>query len=357
MGLTEPTGELRLSRKSRQRCEEFMSRRLAATCASDATVRAAESLHDLLLDETLAARNEPRRRSPSLSANGDALAYSVTVARGGEPSPFRMLVEPGGLGCTVPEQIKLARRVTSCALSVLGWQEAGPAVEAILADLLPANPAAAAGWWGGIWLGFSAGGATVDFRLYVNLRNGDVASRWRRGERLAAAFGIGDLGEVPFWAAPHAQPAGVCIQISAARVRGFRLYVTLEHPTPALLAQAVPARFRIRSATDFCSEFVRAFGPLGRQTASVAYEFLPRSGLDRVKFELNCELLSAQRQAAVLPWLAAQLSRREIPTRALTSFVEDMETCWVTMAPQYVSVGVRAELEHVTLYCRPAEVA
>ncbi len=346
-----PTAGSCWSPSDRPRHEAFARRRLATARLAPRQLRRARTLHGLLLAAALSGAHGARGRAPALTPDGTAVAYSLKLD-GRCPPPFRMVVEPG-LDRPVADHVAAACALAATALEQLGWSAAQEPLAAALAPLLPREAHAMDDWWGGIWLGCSAGADALDLRVYVNLRSGDVRARWRRAAAVARALGAVGLDELAPYAAPHGAPTGVCLVVRDGQLAGMRLYVAIERPLAARLLTACPPRFRARRARELCTAFHAAFGAPAPQGASVGYDLRAGGGLERVKLELCAERLDARASARVLPWLQAQASTLGLPAAELARFAEDFAGTLGGAASQYVTFGVRDDVDHVTAYCRP----
>lgn len=305
------------------------------------------------------------RRRPSMCHDGTPVVYSLKLGGANAP-PYRILVEPGGLGITVAEQIAFSLQVTDRILGLLSWRDAASALNAVTTRVFPPQASAVNSWWGGIWLGAAIGPGVAELRLYLNLRHGDAAHRWQRVADVVARFGDASL-ERPLRAwmrrtHAHAIPVGLGIVVSGGRLRGIRVYVGLHKPAAeSLLAAVAPTSPRAeQELTAVCRGFNERFGGFAPQSVTVGYDFLLdeagvlQPAIARTKVDLCCQLIAPSRRAALDPWIRGLLADRG---QALDSFQADLTACFGGFKTEFVSLGFRPDLDHVTVYCRPANDA
>jgi hypothetical protein len=326
---------------------------------------AARWLHDRLLHAAYdVAVSRRARRRLAITTAGVPIVYSHKSSRRIGETPFRILVEPGGTGITVAEQVRLSRDLLNDIFDHLGWQRAGSRVDAVLASLLPVDPQAYGNWHGGLGFGIEADQKALELRLYCNVRHGELTSRWQRfadaigefaDERAEGAFR--ELVEI---AAPRAVPAGVALAVADGEVRGIRLYVGLLEATAASALAAAPASFAtsapaIRRLVDsYCSWF----GDLGAQDITLAYDFAVRDGLlwptvARYKVDLWCEPANDSDSARLLDWAENFIESLELAPSGLRAFFSELNDMFPGAAFQYLSLGCKRGEEEFSAYCVP----
>lgn len=345
------------------RCEDFFAARITGAVPSGPFRERSRAVHDTLLASAITATDvELPARAPAIAADGTPLFYSLKI--GAKPE-FRMAVEPGSLLLGVPEQIAVSLDTARAAIDLLGWRSVYADLHELLDAFLPDDLSATAQWWGGVWTGFAASATSIDLRLYVNLRNGDLESRWNRlrtlfsihGDELAQA----NLARIERAAAAGmGEPAGVCLVIADGRIAGLRLYVTLRLPSiDCVVASMPPSLHRAEGAVrDFCRAFTAQFGAFGEGTVSVGYDFAYgeraiEGPVRRFKAELSCQRLDPIEQRAIWPWLADVVEDAGYARAEVEGFYRDLESVFGGAVPQYASIGVREQIDHFTVYAQP----
>jgi hypothetical protein len=319
-------------------------------------------LHSHLLRSTFDVPPlDVQRRRASISLDGTPIVYSLKLLRQDSAPAFRMLVEPGGLGVTVPEQIDYSLRTIDTILHKLGWESSIEDLNAIITRVFPPDASAVLHWWGGMWLGMAFSTDHLELRLYLNLRHEEATARW---QRLANVLGwFGDLSlEVPLQAliqrvAPHAIPVGLGVVVSK-RVCGFRIYVGMHTPSLDTILIAGPERLAgaAQDITFFCNSFTKTFGPFARQSVTLGYDFLLeetgilRPLITRTKIDVSCEFLSA---SDVFPWFDYLLSKWDFDVKQSSAFFKDLQICFGGAQIEYVSLGCREGIDHITVYAKP----
>lgn len=185
--------------------------------------------YDLVTRESLALDLAgPLPRFSTINSDGVPLELSVSLGAGA--GGLRLLSEIGVPGTSVPARLALTRARLPPLLHRLGLAGAAPALDAALAPLVPTDPAALAGWQGGIWvaLAFLPGGR-AGLRLYVNGAVGDRRERWLRAgralarlDRLHACAALADLAPL---VSGFAEPLGVALEAEPSRVGRVKLYL------------------------------------------------------------------------------------------------------------------------------------
>lgn len=322
-------------------------------------------LHDRLLEAAYdVASPQPARRRLAITTAGVPIVYSHKSTRRTQASPFRMLVEPGGTGITVAEQVRLSRALLHHIFDHLGWRHARASVDEVLGRLLPVDPDAFDGWHGGLGFGMEADAGGPELRLYCNVRHGELTGRW---QRLADAVGEfaderteGAFRELVQAAAPLAVPAGVGLAVSAGEVRGIRLYVGLLEATADAAMAAAPATFAgsapaVRRLVD---SYRSRFGELGAQDITLAYDFAVRDrmlwpAVARLKVDLWCEPANDTGRWRLLEWAEDCIAWLGLAPSSLRAFFSELDRAFPGATFQYASLGCRDAAEEFGVYCIP----
>src|SRR5688572_19366562 len=67
-------------------------------------------------------------RAASICMDGTPVVFSVKLTHEQEAPAFRVLVEPGGTGITVPQQVSCSLKAADELLQIMGWQQAAEQV-------------------------------------------------------------------------------------------------------------------------------------------------------------------------------------------------------------------------------------
>ncbi len=304
------------------------------------------------------------RRGLAITNVGRPLVYSHKSAHTTGASPFRMLVEPGGEGRTVAEQVDFSSKLQRDVFNHLGWQRGGDHVEAVLRRLLPRNRAAFDDWRAGLGFGIQVAETDLEFRVYCNLWHGALQGRWRRLAAAIDAFSDGrrddSVRAVLDKVIPRAHPVGVGLALADGDVRGIRLYFGLLRADADSAIDAAPDAFAssgiaIRSLVETYRE---RFGAPGRQDITLAYDFAIRGGTlepgpARFKVDLYCEPASGSTGMPLLEWAEGRVASAGLDASSLRTFVSDLEAAFSGATLQYVSLGCRHGADEIAAYCIP----
>jgi hypothetical protein len=310
------------------------------------------------------ASGVPRRRL-AITNVGVPIVYSHKSTQDHERAPpFRMLVEPGGTGRTVTEQIGFASDVLRDVLGHLEWQPAGEHVEAVLGKLLPHHPGAFKDWRAGFGFGIEISDTDVELRIYCNLWHGALIGRWRRLIAALAEFSdgrrSGSARGVLLKAIPRAHPVGVGLAVSDGHVRGMRLYFGLAKADARSAIDAAPDGFT-RSAPAIralIETYGERFGHLERSDITLAYDFIVQGGKlelgpTRFKVDLYCEPASRAARLEVLKWIEERIRAEGLDPSSLQRFVSELDAAFSGTIIQYVSLGCTHRAEDIAVYCIP----
>jgi hypothetical protein len=326
-------------------------------------------LHDQLLDAAYdVVPPRPARRRLAITTAGVPVVYSHKSSPGSGASPFRMLVEPGGTGVTVAEQVRLSRDLLARVLDRFGWQCAGARVDEVLGSLLPTDRQAFDGWHGGLGFGMEADAGGPELRLYCNVRHGELVSRWQRLTDAVAEF-ADEQAEAPFRelldrAVPRAVPAGVALAIADGEVRALRLYAGLLDATADSAMAAAPPGYG--SAGEGVGRMVDSyrsqFGELGTQGITLAYDFAIHDGtllpsVARFKLDLWCEPANGLGGSRLLDWTIDLIEFLDLRPAGLRGFVGELNAAFHGSMFQYVSLGCGNGARELSAYLVPERSA
>jgi hypothetical protein len=284
---------------------------------------------------------------------------------------LRLLVEPGSYATTVAQQVAFSLMRLDRLLGLLEWRGAAAEINSITTRVFPSDPAVTSSWWGGIWLGanvpLAAAGPSsdADLRLYLNLRHGTAAMRWRILTKLVSQFVSPSLRPVvDQWSAavsPHAIPVGLGVVVAAGQVCAMRAYVGVYNPTLESLSVSssvfgsAPPRELARVHDSFADLFVL---PLP-QAVTIGYDFVrdvtktQAMAIGRVKVDFCCHLVAPEGREKITPWIQLLLADWCFDSRFLTAFLDDVHAIWENSEVQFLSLGFAPSLNHVTVYVKP----
>ncbi len=353
------------SHGERARADAFFTTWHARHGAYRSSSDVASWLHEQLLDATFEeAPSCPAQRRLAISTPGVPVVYSHKCTRRRESPRFRMLAEPGGTATTVAEQIVLSRDLLHRISCQLGWQRATGRIDAVLDLLLPSDPEAFAEWHGGLGFGLEVGDGGPELRLYCNVRQGDLTSRWQR-----FADAVGELAdesaepafrEILHLAAPRTFPVGLALAIGGGELRGIRLYCGLSDATSDSAIAAAPGSFAESASVirRFVDSYRASLGDLGEHEITLGYDFAARNELlwpavMRYKVDLWCEEASNLDRARLIAWAEDQIESFGMDRSGLRSFFTDLDGAFDGWTLQYLSLGCRNGSEELTAYCIP----
>jgi hypothetical protein len=351
----------------RSSLDTFFSQRMRSAGVGLAEQEQARALHGLLVAAALEVPpQQVPRRQPSMSHDGNPLLYSLQLDGATSAPAFRLLVEPGGVGVTVAEQIDFSLRHLDAMVGRLGWSRLGPDFNALVRRVLPREATAVQDWWGGLWLGASLGPEGPELRAYFNLRHGNARARWGRVVDALALFATPEL-EQPFQelvqrVAPVGIPVGLAVSMRRDRIAGLRLYAALYTPVPEAVCAAGALGDTVAEAEvhGLFRSYAQHLGPLPRQGATVAFDFSvrPDGGVEpvlaRFKVDLCCAVLPQEvRRQQLRPWLLARHRNLGLKTEFLEEFLEELTQGFGGFEVDYLSLGFREGARQLTTYVRP----
>ena len=343
-----------------------------SNCGENTLLKEACLLHDALLRAAIDfPPADAQRRRASLCLDGTPIVYSLKLRPEADQSrqkaddqTFRMLVEPGGLGITVAEQIDSSLRTVDALLHELGWQSPVDDLNEVIRCIFPRRASELSHWCGGIWLGMDFAPRWIELRLYCNLRYGSELARWQRLADVLSCFGdpslAGPLKSLIERVSPYAVPVGLCLVVSQ-QLRGFRLYAGIHEPSLPIIMQAWPDQPQTAADTlcFFCKAFTRACGPFARQSVTFGFDFLlGQNGLihpriSRTKIDFSCQVISGETMHLLLPLLRDLLDTWHMSFAKLDMFLNDLMVCFGGSSLEHVSLGFGEKLDHVTVYAKP----
>lgn len=297
--------------------------------------------------------------------DGTPLVYSASCGPGVSPS-HRLLVEPGGVGVDVPEQVAGALELLDEAHAELGWDGVSADLRTVASLVFPADPKPMRGWWGGAWIGLVLSPGEIETRLYANLRWGEAGARWQRAcdaicaladERLTPT-----LRDLIARVAPVAIPVGLGVACSGNAVRALRLYAGVHVPRADAIASALPpaqADLGDRVAR-LCAGYEGRFGEITPQSVTLGYDLvLDRAGavrpdVGRTKVDVSCQLI----EEGVRPgaWEFAASLAREVGDDGseVARLRDDLTAAFGGAEVEFVSLSLRQPGPSASVYAKPA---
>lgn len=329
-------------------------------------------LYRILIASTIDIPDESLpRRLPSMFGDGTKVGFSFQTPLGPTskvigPS-LRLLVEPGGVGLDLPNQINASLATVGQILENLSWSHLSADINRIARIAFPENPSDLSQWWGGVWLGSDIDSAGGDLRLYVNLRHGGPAQRWQRVADILSPYATKTmesafLALVDQVACCSGLPVGLALVLKQGGLRGIRLYVGIDRPTPATVCHAMPPGFDgAEHLRDRLESLVRTFGPFEYNAVTVAYDLALHAGLllpgyARFKADVGCTDYRESFPAPLDVWIEQDLGV-EAHGRFL-AFTRRLQRAFGGAHLDYLSFGFRkgGPMER-TYYFKPLGLA
>lgn len=301
-------------------------------------------------------------RAASICIDGTPVVFSVKLTHQEEAPAFRVLVEPGGTGITVPQQINCSLKAADELLQIMGWQAAAEQVNRIIQHVFPANSEELENWWGGIWLGTSVAESHTELRMYLNLRHGNIVQRWQRVADVLTEFGDESLQPVLQklinQTSAHAIPVGLGIVISNT-VRGIRLYCGMHEPNEESILHCISGDASLvkEDIGWFCHSIVEQFGDFTRQSVTLGYDFhLDKEGnlqplISRTKIDVACQRFA--KAEGFSSFLEQMVQEFKFDNRQLPAFLADLDHCFSGSDVEYISLGIDGGIDHLTVYAKP----
>ena len=301
-------------------------------------------------------------RAASICIDGTPIVFSIKLTRQQEAPAFRILVEPGGTGISVPQQINCSLKTIDEMLQIMGWESAAEQINSIIGHVFPVDSKEVENWWGGIWLGASLSEDQTELRMYLNLRHGNGIQRWQRVANVLTEFSDDSLGPVLesliMQTAPHVIPVGLGIVISK-QVRGIRLYTGMSDPGEQSILDCISGNnTAVKDDIHwFCNEITRRFGAFAKQSVTLGYDFhLDKSGMlqpliTRTKIDVACQRFA--KAGEFVPFLHQLVQQFKFDNSQLPSFLSDLKSCFHGSDVEYISIGVDGGIDHLTIYAKP----
>jgi hypothetical protein len=300
-------------------------------------------------------------RRPSISDDGTPLILSWKTGDG-DDQHIRVLTESGSLAMTVAEQIAYSLTKLDRLLGALDWRGACKTINAITANVFPANACSTLSWRGGIWLGADvrAGSPDSELRVYLNLRHESAEQRWQKLNQLVNSFASESIDPwLRSWirtAGRIAIPVGLGVVLSQGAVRGVRTYISVENPTfesiqPLVSELESEAQFDLRKVYD---TFTSTFGNILKHGVTLGYDFVPGATKPRrTKVDICCHTLPLERADALREWIDSLLGELGYEPSKFQAFLRGIHEFWPGSSTQFISLGFNSKLEHLTIYVKP----
>lgn len=282
-----------------------------------------------------------------------------------ERMSFRILVEPGGVGITVAEQVDVALSSADRVIQCLNWRHAIDDLNGVVARVFPRDASVLRHWWGGIWLGLAASPKHLQFRLYMNLRYGSAQARWQRFADVLGFLGDESLGEplqrLVSMVSPLAIPVGIGVVLSNNRVAGLRLYTGVHDPKYETLRSLLPDIDGLNGqlVASLYEDFRALAGEFKPQSVTVGYDFhldsrgIIKPQIARSKLDISCQFLPQEREPALLAMVSCLAKKWRLNTDLLELFVSDLSESFGGYRIEYVSFSLTGETPGITIYAKP----
>lgn len=277
---------------------------------------------------------------------------------------FRVLVEPGGVGLVLPEQIDRSLQTVGYVVDALKWNNIANDINYICQQVFPENPAVLSDWFGGVWLGASLSKGYNQFKIYLNLRWGDSRSRWQRVANVFSAYAEESL-ESTFLSIFNktlesgGTPTGLALVISKGRLLGFRIYVGLHHPTAVSVTRLIPSQVNCTASyfNDLLQSLNSRFQKFEDQSITISYDFLLENSvikpaIHRFKIDVCCNTYVGIDGQGLDLWTSGHLETNQVST--LRGFQSILEEYFGGSDIDYISFGFKSDstIQH-TFYVKP----
>ncbi|MCX6829782.1 MAG: hypothetical protein NT002_10960 [candidate division Zixibacteria bacterium] len=348
-----------------ERFRKFFDRRTSELYGEDGLPENCHLLHRALINSLMNDfQGKAKLRRASMCLDGTPVVYSLKSTRNADVVPFRMLVEPGGLGITVLEQINISLRVVDELLHKLGWEFVLHDLNAVISRVFPWDADTTRKLWGGIWLGCDLSKDDVQLRLYLNLRYDEALCRWQRLADVLTWFSEGALAaqlKMSFeQISLYAIPVGLGLVISE-QIHAIRLYVGVQHPNHESMLKAGINKLHgsERDVGFVCRSFTDAFGPFIQQSVTLGYDFILDKGrlmqpeIKRTKIDISCQLIKRDKLYLLIPLIIDLVRYWNLDDQKLNGFLEDITECFGGFEIEFISLGFVEGLEHITTYVKP----
>jgi len=343
-----------------ENCKEYYSRCIRGDESQD-------FIYQALTSATFDVRfPEPPRREQSICYGEIPVTYSLKYGKAAAPPSFRMVLEPGGIGINVASQIDWSLRTLDGILSKMGWLRAADTLNRITPIIHPKDAEDTRDWHGGMWLGMDASNEeALSLKVYMNLRHGSAQERWQRVANVVSKLGSPDIEPVVRRTISDTQgrgiPVGIGFHLGHKGLTGIRLYVCLFQPASDVVALLCDSFFPSASADvkDYCNQFEREHGEFKDQSVTLGYDFATSekgrltSRPVRFKAELACFGLTAQQHERLPNWFEQQLKNFSMSHDEFTADLNKIRSVFSSYIPQYVTLGVKDTVCHLTFYLEP----
>lgn len=236
-----------------------------------------------------------------------------------------------------------------------------------MSHLIPTDPYKLTSWWGGIWLGASIQPDQNQLRVYINLRHGDVISRWQRIANLLAPFA--DQRLVPVVREWMESAAGVTIPVGVGAVltnHGLpvvRIYLGVERPGILAIRAARGSSFAgpDNILERFCASYVAAYGPFHQQSMTFGYDFardsdgLIKPCISRFKVDTSFGHIASYATIPPADFISRQIELAFLEKQPEWEFFQNsLAECFGGSSIEYVSLSTQHNrLSDMTIYARP----
>jgi hypothetical protein len=330
------------------------------------------SIHQMLIESTLGPTSGsiPLRRA-SLCRDNTPIVYSQYLSpqeigsSNGEQKSIRILVEPGGIGITIAEQINKTLFTTDQIIHYMGWQNVIDDLNGIVVRVFPLDASALSHWWGGMWLGLAAYPNDIQFRLYMNLRYGSEKARWQRFADVLGFLGDETLEEplkqLISNVAPTAIPVGLGVVLANSRIATLRLYVGVHQPNQKTLHSLLLGLDGPDGSivARLCEGFKVMNGEFNSQSVTAGYDFhLDHSGIiepciARSKLDISCQCLPQEHEPALLALISRLSKEWQLDENQLKNFLSDLSKSFGAYRIEYISFSFADEMPKITVYAKP----
>ncbi len=320
------------------------------------------ALTDLVAGEAVTGVDAARTSTYS-AINGTGVPVQFSLAIGAGPAAARVLGEAGWPGLTMKERLLRGGRQLLAVLESLGQLRHVPAIDHLLAVLLPPTVAHLDGWTGAVWCGVVVlDTGEVGTRLYINQRWGALTDRIVRLR--SAVLQVAGESAAEQWemasrfVSVDLNPYGVALDIGSTGVARIKVYAASREPrTAAIVPYLTAAAAHCHLAT--CDDLIAACQALGGwsrpRMVMPCLEFT-RSAPVRAKIDVAlCTLPSSD--VHVNEMLRRTLHVLALPLHRYDEFLQALSPLPLALRRverlQYASIGVHQDRHELTVYASP----
>jgi hypothetical protein len=332
----------------------------------DSGVGLASMIYSSLVDSVTDIPNEEvRKRELSMFLDGTMVGYSlqVNLEALSQESSFRVLVEPGGCWVTLPEQINFTLLCINALFSKLKWGGASDDINRIMRLIFPRDPKLLNDWWGGIWLGGDFKESSCDLKIYLNLRNGSLESRWQKIADAFSPYAKGSMKSLFLEVSERSIrlggiPVGLGLVIIGGVLMGFRIYISLEKPEIDTIISMIPKN--IKATPEFRKNLTgleNILGNFDNHSVTVSYDFVLKnkvlsSQIYRFKSDVCFNKFIDNKQSLFNKWLQEHLD--DFSNEKFNSFFSGLNSYFGGFDIDYLSLGLKNNNEsQLTCYTKP----